>query len=109
MLCMRFYLISPQVSSGVRPLPIFSTERMPFQLASWPPRRLVAIWGGGVLLETVLALPLCVLLVRPEPPLVARLRGRDVFGAQRVVLRAKLAPLGRSAPAAIVAAPVPED
>jgi hypothetical protein len=82
---------------------------MSFQLASWPPRRLVAIWGGGALLEAVLALPLCVLLARPEPPLVARLRGRDALGAQRVVLRTEFAPVGRSAPEAIVAAPVPED
>ena len=52
---------------------------MTLPLGRWPARRIGGLWGAGLLLEGALLLVAAVLFVRPEPPLVARLRGaRDV-------------------------------
>ncbi|MCY7412140.1 MAG: hypothetical protein LH471_03765 [Salinibacterium sp.] len=48
---------------------------MALRLATWSARRVLAFWGAGLVLEAVLLLVLSVVLVRPEPPLVALLRG----------------------------------
>jgi hypothetical protein len=40
---------------------------------------MLAVWGAGLLLEAALLLPAFIFLERPEPPLVARLRGDPGF------------------------------
>jgi len=49
-------------------------------------RRLLKLWGGGLLVEAALLLLMFVLLVRPEPPLVDRLPGRDSTHRQVAVI-----------------------
>lgn len=51
---------------------------MTSRLAHWPARRVGALWGAGLLLEAALLALMFSLLVRPDPPLVARLRGEDL-------------------------------
>ena len=49
-------------------------------------RRILKIWGAGLLVEAALLLLMFVLLVRPEPPLVDRLRGRNPSRGQLTVI-----------------------
>jgi len=55
---------------------------MTSRLAHWPARRVSALWSAGLLLEAALLTLMFALLVRPDPPLVARLRGEDLRSAQ---------------------------
>jgi len=48
---------------------------MALRLATWSARRVRAFWVAGLVVEAVLVILASVLLVRPEPPLVALLRG----------------------------------
>jgi hypothetical protein len=83
---------------------------MKLALAHWPPRRLIKLWGAGLLVEAALLALMFVLLVRPEPPLVDRLRGRDRSRAPVAVIHADSARLG-SAPTSPMPAwpPIGED
>jgi hypothetical protein len=54
---------------------------MSLPFARWPARRIGTLWGVGLLLEAALLSVMFVLLVRPEPPLVARLRGAGALRA----------------------------
>ncbi len=49
-------------------------------------RRLLKLWGGGLLVEAALLLLMFMLLVRPEPPLVEQLQGRDSAHRQFAVI-----------------------
>jgi hypothetical protein len=46
---------------------------MTFRPATRSSRRMRTLWAGGLVLEALLLLALSAVLVRPEPPLVARL------------------------------------
>src|SRR5258705_9108254 len=48
---------------------------MTLRPATWSSRQMGTLWAGGVVLEALLLLAASAVLVRPEPPLVARLRG----------------------------------
>ncbi len=57
---------------------------MTLELATWSGRRIGAVWGAGVVIEAVLLLVASAVLVRPEPPLVALLRGETNGQTSRV-------------------------
>lgn len=57
---------------------------MALRLARWSARRVRAFWVAGLVLEAVLLLVASVVLVRPEPPLVALLRG-ETYGRKSIV------------------------
>jgi hypothetical protein len=61
--------------------------------APWTLRRLLKLWGAGLLVEAALLLLMFVLLVRPEPPLVDRLQGRNPSRRQVTVIYADSARL----------------
>ena len=65
---------------------------MALRLATWSARRVLAFWGAGLVLETVLLLVASAVLVRPEPPLVALLRGETDGGKSIVMYSAQLRP-----------------
>jgi hypothetical protein len=67
---------------------------MKLALAHWTLRRLLKLWGAGLLVEAALLLLMFVLLVRPEPPLVDRLQGRNSSRRQLTVLYADSVRLG---------------
>ena len=62
---------------------------MTLELATWSGRRIGAVWGAGVALEAVLLLVASAVLVRPEPPLVALLRGETNGQRSRVSFSAE--------------------
>lgn len=67
---------------------------MKLALGHWTLRRILKIWGAGLLVEAALLLLMFVLLVRPEPPLVDRLRGRTPSRRQLTVIHSDSASLG---------------
>ena len=67
---------------------------MKLALAHWTLRRLLKLWGAGLLVEAALLLLMFVLLVRPEPPLVDRLQGRKPSRRQVTVIYPDSARLG---------------
>ncbi|NUP72003.1 MAG: hypothetical protein HOQ30_08590 [Gemmatimonadaceae bacterium] len=69
---------------------------MKLALAQWTPRRVLRLWGAGLLVEAALLTLMFVLLVRPEPPLVDRLQGRDRRRGHVVVLYSDSTPLRTS-------------
>lgn len=59
---------------------------MKLALAHSTLRRILKIWGAGLLVEAALLLLMFVLFVRPEPPLVDRLQGRNPSRRQLTVI-----------------------
>jgi hypothetical protein len=53
---------------------------MTLGLATWSSRRVGALWGAGLLIEAALLGAMFALLVAPDPPLLARLRGEATAG-----------------------------
>jgi hypothetical protein len=84
---------------------------MRLALAHWSARRLLKLWGAGLLLEAALLLPMFALLEAPEPPIVERLQGRVPGRGTTMVFRAdtvQSAPAGPRSPSA-APWPVEED
>jgi hypothetical protein len=65
---------------------------MTLRVARWSPSRMAAIWAAGLLLEGALLVIMFILLVPPQPPLVARLRGERPSAAEIVLVRADAPP-----------------
>ena len=78
------------------------------RLARWSGRRLLGVWGIGLAIEALLILAMFVLLVRPDPPLVAALRGESLDGSMTVTIVASDDSLAAIRPRA-VAPPAAED
>jgi len=60
------------------------------QLAKWSRSRIAALWAAGFLVEAALITVMAILLVRPDPPLVAQLRGANPSSVQVVFTQAAL-------------------
>ncbi len=57
---------------------------MILRLAALSPRRILALWAVGLLIEAALLSAMFIVLVRPEPPLVAQLRGVETGTAVEI-------------------------
>ncbi|MDB4898254.1 MAG: hypothetical protein JWN53_62 [Gemmatimonadetes bacterium] len=83
---------------------------MALQLARWSPRRMRRFWGAGLILEAVLLIVPSAVLVRPELPLVARIRGNSGRPASAVMIWAETGHVGSAARRSTMGPPVwPED
>lgn len=70
---------------------------MTLRPAAWSRRRVGALWSGGLLLEAALLLFMWGVLVRPEPPLVAQLRG-DTAAVRPIAYRVDILRPGAGLP-----------
>ena len=80
---------------------------MTFILAQWSPRGVLKLWSAGLLVEAALLLVMFTLLVRPEPPLVEQLRGREHGPRQIVVIRPDRTSPGSGMPPSLASRPMP--
>jgi hypothetical protein len=80
------------------------------QLARWSPRRMRRFWGAGLILEAVLLIVPSAVLVRPELPLVARIRGDSGRHRDSVMISPGKALVWSTRPRSVPGPPVwPED